>query len=95
MIACEVERKSVGDRAIGTTLFRNPLAIPVVRPDIGLNACTDAKEASGVPAQKKPAAFGTALVKTFLAAAGRLASSLSPQPVLQPIPVRVKSGRRH
>ncbi|MEH3117485.1 MAG: hypothetical protein PGN25_07720 [Methylorubrum populi] len=52
------------------------------------------KEAFGVPARKKPAALGTALTKAALAAAARLVSVLSPQPVLQPVPVRVKSGRR-
>ncbi|WP_181425406.1 MULTISPECIES: hypothetical protein [Methylobacteriaceae] len=47
-----------------------------------------------MPAQRKPAALGTALVKAVLAATERLASALSPQPVLQPIPVRVKTARR-
>lgn len=54
----------------------------------------DAKEAFGVPAQTKPGSLGTALVKAALAAASRLASALGPQPVLQPVPVRVKAGRR-
>lgn len=54
----------------------------------------DVKEAFGVPAQKKPATLGTTLAKAVLAATARLVSALSPQPVLQPIPVRVKSGRR-
>ncbi|MFC6391509.1 hypothetical protein [Methylorubrum zatmanii] len=47
-----------------------------------------------MPAQKKPEAFGTTVAKAALAAAARLVSALTPQPVLQPIPVRVKSGRR-
>ncbi|GAA0244887.1 hypothetical protein GCM10008965_11200 [Methylorubrum aminovorans] len=52
------------------------------------------KEASGVPAQKKPLVPGVAQAKAILEAAARLVSSLAPQPVLQPIPVRVKSARR-
>ncbi|MFF8798700.1 MULTISPECIES: hypothetical protein [unclassified Methylobacterium] len=74
---------------------RNRLAKPTVRHHLIFNAQTEiAKEAFGVPAQRKPAALGTALVKAVLAAAERLASALSPQPVLQPIPVRVKTARR-
>jgi hypothetical protein len=46
-----------------------------------------------VPAQTKPGSFKTALAKAVHAAIERL-SSLAPQPVLQPIPVRVKTGRR-
>ena len=51
------------------------------------------KEAFGVPAQTKPGSLKTALAKAVHAAIERL-SSLTPQPVLQPIPVRVKTGRR-
>jgi len=54
----------------------------------------DVKEAFGVPAQKKILVPGIAQAKAVLEAAARLVSALSPQPVLQPIPVRVKSVRR-
>ncbi|KAB7784874.1 hypothetical protein F8B43_2907 [Methylorubrum populi] len=51
-----------------------------------------------MPAQKMPLvpglAKGIAQAKAALEAAARLVSTLSPQPVLQPIPVRVKSARR-
>ncbi len=51
------------------------------------------KEAFGVPAQTKPGSLKTAVAKAVHAAIERL-SALAPQPVLQPVPVRVKSGRR-
>ncbi|WP_156384046.1 hypothetical protein [Methylobacterium sp. Leaf456] len=51
------------------------------------------KEAFGVPAQTKPGSLKTAVAKAVHAAIERL-SALVPQPMLQPIPVRVKSGRR-
>ncbi|WP_156635377.1 hypothetical protein [Methylobacterium sp. Leaf123] len=54
----------------------------------------DVKEASGVPAQKKTLVPGIAQAKAVLEAAARLISALAPQPVLQPIPVRVKSNHR-
>ncbi|WP_273289492.1 hypothetical protein [Methylorubrum populi] len=51
-----------------------------------------------MPAQKMPLvpglAKGIAQAKAALEAAARLVSTLSPQPVLQPIPVRVKTARR-
>ncbi|WP_458434737.1 hypothetical protein [Methylorubrum populi] len=82
-------------KSVDRCAVRNRLANPVVRPHLISNAfIDDTKEASGVPAQKKPAAFGTALAKAALAAAARLVSALAPQPVLQPIPIRVKSTRR-
>lgn len=51
------------------------------------------KEAFGVPAQTKPGSFKSAVAKAVHAAIERL-SALAPQPVLQPIPVRVKADRR-
>ncbi|MCP1537322.1 hypothetical protein [Methylorubrum extorquens] len=54
----------------------------------------DVKEAPSVPAQKKTLVPGIAQAKAVLEAAARLVSALSPQPVLQPIPVRVKSVHR-
>ncbi|MBB2964102.1 hypothetical protein [Methylobacterium sp. R2-1] len=47
-----------------------------------------------MPAQKKLLIPAIAQAKAALEAAARLLSALSPQPVLQPIPVRVKSARR-
>ena len=47
-----------------------------------------------MPAQKKTLIPGIAQAKAVLEAAARLVSALSPQPVLQPIPVRVKSVHR-
>jgi hypothetical protein len=46
-----------------------------------------------VPAQTKTGSIKAALAKAVHAAVERL-SALVPQPVLQPVPVRVKSGRR-
>lgn len=46
-----------------------------------------------MPAQTKPGTLKAALAKAVHAAVDRL-SALAPQPALQPVPVRVKSGRR-
>ncbi len=65
--------------------------VPTVRATLGPREFS--KEAFGVPAQTKPGSLKKAVAKAVHAAIERL-SALAPQPVLQPIPVRVKSGRR-
>ena len=85
-------------QALGTDWQIRPFVTISLQDDQTTIRLDQVKEASGVPAQKMPLvpglAKGIAQAKAALEAAARLVSTLSPQPVLQPIPVRVKTARR-